>query len=103
MNQPELDLAIVGASLGGLHRARLAARAGERVALFEQRAEPGGSARTLRSEGFAMELGPFALAAAEWDEHAGALNRPPPRALLRDEARSGWRWDGNGLLPTPVD
>src|SRR5262245_22313523 len=103
MNQPELDLAIVGASLGGLHRARLAARGAERVALFEQHAEPGGSARTLRSEGFAMELGPFALAAADWDAHCRALDRPPPRVVLRDEARAGWQWDGDRLLPTPVD
>jgi protoporphyrinogen oxidase len=103
MNQPELDLAIVGASLRGLQRARLAARDGQRVALFEQRAEPGGSARTLRSEGFAMELGPFALAAAEWDGRCRGLDRPPPRAALRDEAQSGWRWDGSGLVATPVD
>jgi len=103
MNPPELDLAVVGASLHGLHRARLAARAGQRVALFEQRAEPGGSARTLRSEGFAMELGPFALSAAEWDGHGRALDRPPPGAVLRDEARTGWQWDANGLAATPVD
>lgn len=39
---PEIDVAIVGAGLGGLTAAALLARAGARVAVFEQHDKPGG-------------------------------------------------------------
>lgn len=102
MEDPVLDLAVVGGSLAGLHCARSALRGGQRAMVVERAAEPGGSARTRRTEGFVCELGPFALARREWDVHAACLDMPPPRVDLLPAAHTGWRWDGTALAEVAV-
>lgn len=102
MTGTRLDRIVVGAGLTGLAAAAHAQRAGERLLVVERLPEPGGQARTLRREGFACEPGPFALPAEAWrhhDERLGPAPRPEP---LRQEARSGWVFDGTGLRATPV-
>ncbi len=98
-----LDIAVVGAGLRGLHAARQAQLAGRTVQAFDAATEPGGAARTLRSEGFVCELGDFALAAPDWAEHARALTRPPAAQSLRPTACTGAVWNGSHLVPTAVD
>ena len=55
------DVAIIGGGLGGLTAACYLARAGRRVTVFEQAAEPGGRASTQFSDGFAFNRGAHAL------------------------------------------
>jgi phytoene dehydrogenase-like protein len=52
---------IVGAGIAGLMAATELARAGAKVALFEQAAELGGRARTRKADGFFLNQGPHAL------------------------------------------
>jgi protoporphyrinogen/coproporphyrinogen III oxidase len=49
---------VVGAGMSGLVRARELVRRGEDVALLEASSRVGGAVRTLRKEGFLLELGP---------------------------------------------
>lgn len=97
------DLLLVGAGLDGLQAAARALRAGHRARLVDRSPTPGGSVRTQRSEGFVCELGPFALARAEWDALAADLRSPPPAVGLLPAARDGRVWSGTGLVPTRVE
>lgn len=99
----DFDLLIVGAGLSGLAARARAERAGRRALLVDKAPTPGGSVRTLRSEGFVCELGPFALPREEWNAHAALLRTPPPCEALREAARTGFIWDGRDLHPTTVD
>ena len=97
----DADVVVVGAGLGGLVAATVAARAGASVALCDVRA-PGGRARSEEREGFVLNQGPHALYRA--GAGAGVLGRlgvelsgsPPHRVV------SGYN-DATGelaLLPT---
>lgn len=61
MDIEHTDVAIVGGGLAGLTAACYLARAGRRVTVFEQAAEPGGRASTQISDGFAFNRGVHAL------------------------------------------
>lgn len=97
------DLLIVGAGLDGLLASARARRTGSSTLLVDRSPTPGGAVRTLRSEGFVCELGPFALARAEWNEHADLLSATPPAQALLDAARTGFVWNGRELAPAPVE
>jgi phytoene dehydrogenase-like protein len=71
-----LDVAIVGGGLGGLAAAACLARAGRRVAVFEQHDEPGGFATTFARGGYTFEVSLHHLDAVG----PGEANRP----LLED-------------------
>lgn len=58
-DQPHI--VVIGAGLAGLTAAALLTREGRRVTVLEQR-EPGGRARSIGPEGFAVNFGPHALA-----------------------------------------
>jgi phytoene dehydrogenase-like protein len=58
-DQPHI--VVIGAGLAGLTSAALLTREGRRVTVLEQR-EPGGRARSIGPEGFAVNFGPHALA-----------------------------------------
>ena len=98
-----LDLLVVGASLDGLQQALAAKALGRTVRLVDEAPQPGGRTRTMRSEGFVCELGPFALAHDEWQERTRLLRSPPPFAQLLDSARTGLVFDGTKALPTAVE
>ena len=61
MEMEHTDVAIVGGGLAGLTAACYLARAGRRVTVFEQAAEPGGRASTQVTDGFAFNRGAHAL------------------------------------------
>lgn len=54
-------IVVIGAGLAGLTAAALLTREGRRVTVLEQR-EPGGRARSIGPDGFAVNFGPHALA-----------------------------------------
>ena len=103
MTGPAHDRIVVGAGLAGLRRGLTALRAGERVMVVERQPAPGGPVRTLRSEGFSCELGPFAFDRTEYNAICADLRQPPPPIELGPSARSGQLYDGVVLRPTPVE
>lgn len=85
-----VDLAVVGAGLGGLATAWFAEQRGQTVAVVERDGRPGGRVRTLREDDFVVELGPL-----------GWLDRAPEVAemakglglrILPAEAAQAKRW-----------
>src|SRR5262245_32664368 len=96
-----VDRWVVGAGLRGLAAALRARRGGQQTGVIERLASPGGSARTQRTEGFACELGPVALAADELAPVLAALATPPP--LVGPGTDFGWRWNGTALERVAVD
>lgn len=104
MTDELLDLLVVGAGLRGLRRALAARQAGTRLlAVVERQAWPGGAIRTLRSNGFACELGPFAFARTEVDDVLALLPQPPAMVAGGRDADHGWEFTGTGLHRTAVD
>ena len=101
MTDSPIELLVIGAGLHGLATGLAARRAGKRVLVVEQQPNPGGSVRTQRSEGFACELGPIALAEDELAPILAALTAQPP--LVSVQTRSGSLWDGTRLEPAEVD
>ncbi len=97
-----LDQLVVGASLEGLAAARHAMRQGRSVRVVDECPTPGGTVRTLRSEGFSCELGPFAVPAARWSQLTQALDHAPPSQQLLAAARTGAVWDGRQLFPVAI-
>ncbi|HEY7068155.1 MAG TPA: FAD-dependent oxidoreductase [Chloroflexota bacterium] len=61
MDTPTTDAIVVGGGLAGLAAATYLARGGRRVTLFEQAAELGGRARTVRQHEFLFNEGPHAV------------------------------------------
>ena len=98
---------VLGAGRTGLVAALARRRAApdERLAVIDAMPRPGGTIATQRSNGFACELGPFAFAADELAPVLALLERPPTPIAVREEARTGWLFDGDGapLRPIPVD
>lgn len=80
-----LGAAIVGGGISGLAAATAIAARGETVACFEAAAEPGGSIRTLRRDGFLFELGPNTVLDAA----------PEFRALIESAGLSGERLEAS--------
>lgn len=103
MSDIERDLVAIGAGLAGLQRGLAARRSGAQVLVLDRQPLPGGSVRTLRSEGFSCELGPFALGQDAYDQACQELDNPPPRVALQDAARFGQVYNGSELLRTPVE
>jgi protoporphyrinogen oxidase len=69
----------------------------------ERDAQPGGSTRTLRSNGFVCELGPFAFHREELEAVVGLLPQPPRMVGALPEANQGWEFTGTGLEPIAVE
>ena len=103
MTELERELVAIGAGLGGLQRGLAAQRSGAQVLVLDRKPIPGDSVRTLRSEGFSCELGPFALDQDAYDRACQSLENPPPRVVLQDAARFGQVYSGKELLRTPVE
>src|SRR5439155_8611588 len=97
------DLLVVGGGLRGLVAALQGLRTGKRVRVLERLPNPGGSTRTLRSEGFVCELGPLAWLPSELAPVLAVLRAPPPLVAVQASARHGFCWDGRGLAPVPVE
>lgn len=53
------DTAVVGGGLAGLGTASLLHQRGDNVVLFEKENEPGGKVRSVREDGFVVEMGPL--------------------------------------------
>lgn len=53
----EIDVAVVGSGVGGLSTASMLAKAGYRVAVFEQHYVVGGSSQTFEHEGYEFDVG----------------------------------------------
>lgn len=105
-SDPELfDVVVLGAGLRGLTAAlRLQReRPDARLLVVEAAPQPGGSVRTVRTNGFVCELGPFAFAAGELDVVAAVLQQPPARIACTDAGRRGHLFTGDRLLPLDVD
>ncbi|MBP8300144.1 MAG: NAD(P)-binding protein [Planctomycetes bacterium] len=101
----DVDLLIVGAGLRGL-RAALTNRREHptaNLALVEEQPQPGGTFRTQRSNGFACELGPFAVTRDEVDPLLALLPQPPPLIGIQPSARQGWLWNGTERTAVAVD
>lgn len=83
-----VDVAVVGAGLGGLAVANLVARAGHSVAVLDPRAT-GGRARSLDHDGFTLNEGPHALyrGGAAWSTLAVLGIDPSGGDPLLDSAR----------------
>ena len=103
MTELERELVAIGAGLTGLQRGLAARRSGAQVLVLDRNPLPGDSVRTLRSEGFSCELGPFALDQDAYDQACQSLENPPPRVVLQDAARFGQLYNGSELLRTPVE
>lgn len=101
----EFDVVVLGAGRRGLAAALRvrAERPGARLLVVDERAWPGGSVRTLRSNGFVCELGPFAFAAAELAPLCALLARPPAVLAALPTAASGWHFTGGRLEPAAVE
>ncbi len=101
--EPDLDVIVVGAGLRGLAAALdcPARRPDARLLVVDAAPHVGGRVRTQRTNGFSCELGPFAFDRAEVAPFLAHLT-PAPR-ILECAVTSGWVFDGNGLLATPVD
>lgn len=94
-NQPHI--VVIGAGLAGLTAAALLAREGRRVTVLEQR-EPGGRARSIGPDGFAVNFGPHALAmkgpgtavleGLGIDLSGGNPLSRPPRVVVGGEVRT---------------
>ncbi|MBK8099869.1 MAG: NAD(P)-binding protein [Planctomycetes bacterium] len=100
----EFQHLLIGSSLAGLHAAQ-SLRAKDpsgRIRLIEQTPAPGGSTRTLRSEGYVCELGPFAVTENELRERTEPLPKPPPAIPALPAAAGGHVWTGERLVPTAV-
>jgi len=101
----DVDLLVIGAGLRGL-RAGLALRR-ERpdasLAIVEEQPQPGGTWRTQRSNGFACELGPFAITRDEVDPLLALLTPPPPLVGILPSARQGWLYNGTERIAIAVD
>lgn len=59
--KPTIDVAIVGAGIGGLSAAIRLAAAGKRVAVFEQNAHVGGKMAEVQQDGFRWDTGPSVI------------------------------------------
>jgi phytoene dehydrogenase-like protein len=94
-DQPHI--VVIGAGLAGLTAAALLTREGRRVTVLEQR-EPGGRARSIGPEGFAVNFGPHALAMKGpgtavledlgIDVSGGNPLSRPPRVVVGGEVRT---------------
>lgn len=101
----EFDVVVAGGGWRGLAAALRVRRAQPeaRLLVVEAAAQPGGSVRTQRTNGFLCELGPFAFTEAEIAGLAGLLERPPAPIPCLPGARNGWLFTGLGLEPLAVD
>lgn len=99
------DHVVVGAGLRGLLAALRVLRAEQRGSLLvvDAAAAPGGSVRTVRTNGFLCELGPFAFASGEVQPLLDRLSEPPPTIDLEPVARTGSLWSPAGLEPIALD
>jgi len=98
------DSIVIGGGLGGLTAAlRLRrARPDANVAVVEAEPAPGGALRTVRSNGFVCELGPFAFADEEVRPTLDLLARPPRTVTAPPGLQGAW-FDGERLHPVAVD
>lgn len=103
-DQDGLDHLVIGGGLRGLRATRSlrSANPSAHVRLVERNAAPGGSARTLRSEGYSCELGRFALTETDLGELIQPLPKMPPAVSAMPTAGTGHLWNGQHLLPIAV-
>ncbi|MEZ6038006.1 MAG: NAD(P)-binding protein [Planctomycetota bacterium] len=99
-----LDAIVIGGGLAGLAAGlRLRRqRPDARIAVLEARPEPGGEVRTVRSNGFVCELGPFAFARDEVQPVLDLLARPPRVVAAADDLEGAW-FDGEQLHHIAVE
>lgn len=103
----ELDALVLGAGPAGLATATALSERGGRVAVIEPASRAGGAVRTVREDGWTVELGPHTLQ-LEGEEDAGLLRRLIPGAeMLEADVASARRyiaWQGklHPLTPSPL-
>ena len=105
-SDPEaFDVVVLGAGLRGLaaalHRRR--DRPHARLLVVDAAPQPGGTVRTVRTNGFVCELGPFAFAASELDPIGALLPNSPARVACSETARHGHLYSSGGLIRVAVD
>ncbi|HEX5053314.1 MAG TPA: FAD-dependent oxidoreductase [Planctomycetota bacterium] len=105
MNADGVQTLVLGAGWRGLLGALRSRR--ERpeasLAVLEAAPHPGGSIRTLRTNGFVCELGPFAFPRAEIEPALALLQRAPPLVDALPGAAVGMLFTGDALAPIAVD
>lgn len=101
----EFDVVVVGAGLRGLTAALRIRRdqPSARLLVVDAAAQPGGSVRTQRTNGFVCELGPFAFRESELATIQGLLQRPPSPIPCLPGASVGAVFTGEALEPVAVD
>jgi len=99
------DIIVVGAGLRGL-RACLRTQAqtpGTRILVVEAQPWPGNDIRSQRSNGFTCELGPFAFTREELVPMLELLPKPPRILACKEQAKTGWLFDGEQRRPLRVE
>ncbi len=99
------DVIVIGAGLRGLqHTLRTHANdSAKRILLVEAQPWPGDDVRTQRSNGFSCEIGPFAFNRQELELLLEPLKQPPRIIGSNQQAKNGWLFDGEKLLPLRVE
>ena len=97
------DTAVVGGGLAGLGVATLLRERGKNVVLFEKEDQPGGKVRSVREDGFVVELGPLGWLDREpvvSDLVAGLGLKP---LIAKDVQKDRSLFKDGGLIALPSD
>jgi protoporphyrinogen oxidase len=105
VQEPVLDLVVVGAGMRGLYQGLWFRRQNPDAAfaVVDRLPQPGGTLRTQRSNGFSCELGAFAFARTELEPLLSLLPNPPRIVEQLEGSHSGWLWTGERMEPVGVD
>lgn len=98
------DTIVIGGGLGGMTAAlrMRRERPDARIVVVEADPSPGGAVRTVRSNGFVCELGPFAFTSEELAPLLAALQHPPRIVTATAGLQGAW-FDGARQHAIAVD
>lgn len=96
-----IDVAVVGAGISGLSVALHLKRKGFEVAVFEKEDLPGGNIKTIRKEGYLLELGPQTVLADQKVEEFIKLTGLTPQ-YASQESKIRYIYKGGRLIALPL-